>query len=495
MSKSWSIPGTNLVLSRDKLLPIVKIQPTPIDEQSVTISPYSKWEDFAITTTIRSGVKFIPFKAHPYQQLMSELLEQHDGMLITKSRQLGITQWLLSHALWKGLQNGAFVAVFIAKNQNDSAEFAKRLRLMATSAKIELRRDSASQIQLANGATFFFRPCTENAARSLDSVSWLVFDEWAFVDIAEDLYSAAVPTLSVTGSDAKIIVLSTPNGMEGFYWDLLTQANGDRSVAKEIEALRDRTNKSGLAYWTDESGWCKFMLHWSAHPIYGAIADYVDRQRLKFKMPRTKALQEFDLFFGASASQVFAPNLIESIEYHPMLVWTYYDSIVIGVDPAYGGDDAFCTRVWSLSNNEARLIDEVHENDRNRGIKRTLDAIDKYKPALKRVKVEVNGGGALIADRLEEANVDIEVERITTTNDRKISMTDNLVYLLEDGVIKGERDQFEEYLSFRETKKGSLVRREAARSGHDDRVMADAIALYQTDDLLELGQEEVSIEW
>lgn len=493
--KDWTIPGSNLVLSRDRALPSAASKIVQPERVNAIVYPEMTWEEFANSTTIRSGVEFIPFKPHPYQLLMSELFDKHRGFVGVKSRQLGISQMFISKALHQSTINPAFVSVFIAKNQDDSADFSKRMALMASSIAVETPRKSGSQIGLRNGATNFFRPCTENAARSLDSVSLLVFDEWGFVDIAEDLFSAAMPTQSVVGDAARTAVISTPNGMEGFYWDLLSSGNGDRKLLDEIERLRSRENKKGYEYWIDESGWVKFLLHWSAHPIYGQQEDYLERVRRKFKMPWQKVLQEFDLYFSTSASQVFDPRLIEAIEYWQPQRWSYYEQIVIGVDPAYGGEDAFCSRVWSLSHNEARLIDEVHERDRNRGIKRTGEMIEKYRPALKRVSVETNGGGTLVADRLEEKFLDVTFERIVTTSDRKIAMTDNLVYLLEDGIIKGDRASFDEYLSFRETKKGSVLRREAASNAHDDRVMADAIALWQTDDMLQLEQEETEFGW
>lgn len=495
MSKTWQIPGSNLILNRSLPLPIAQSKIQPARLETTSIATVADWDEFAKRTTIRSGVKFIPFNPHPYQALMSDLFDKHRGFIGVKSRQLGISQMFISKALHYSCQNPAFVSVFIAKNQDDSADFSKRMALMANSIALETPRKSGSAIGLRNGATNFFRPCTENAARSLDSVTMLVFDEWGFVDIAEDLFSAAMPTQSVVGDDARTAVISTPNGMEGFYWDLLSSGNGDRKLLDEIERLRSRENKKGYEYWIDDSGWVKFLLHWSAHPIYGKQDDYLEQVRRKYKMPWQKVLQEFDLYFSTSASQVFDPRLIEAIEYWQPQRWTYYDSIVLGIDPAYGGDDAFCTRVWRLSNNEARLIDWVHERDRNRALKKTSDLINKYRVAIKRIAVETNGGGSLIADRLEEKFLSIPLERIVTTSDRKIAMTDNLVYLLEDGIIKGERSQFDEYLSFRETKEGALVQRSAASGCHDDTVMADAIALWQTDDLLELEQEERPFEW
>lgn len=486
----WQIPGTNIKLGKHRPLPTAAGKIEFVASAIAPLTEHTAWESFARSTQIRSGKKFIPFEPHPYQVLMSDLFDRHRGFIGVKSRQLGISQMFLNKALQQGALNPAFLSVFIAKNQDDSSDFAKRMAGMASSTAIATPRKSGSAVGLINGATNFFRPCTENAARSLDSVTWLIFDEWAFVDIAEELYSAAMPTQTVLGDDARTAVISTPNGMEGFYWDLLSSDNGDRKLLEEIEKLRSRDNPDGYSYWIDESGWVKFLLHWSAHPIYKKQPDYLEQMRKKFKMPWSKVLQEFDLYFATSASQVFDPKLIEAIAPCGWQEWAYYESIVIGVDPAYGGEDAFCIRVWAISNRRARLIDEVSERDRNRGIKEAAKKIEFYSPALKWVRVESNGGGILVCDRLAEKFPGIQIQPVVMNSDRKIAYTDNLVYLLEDGIIQGDRGKFAEYLTFREAKKGALVKREASSGAHDDSVMADAIALWGTDDLLELEQPE-----
>ena len=57
------------------------------------------WEDFVSLCTIRSGGKMMRFQPYPYQLLLSRLMDEHNNIIVTKSRQLGITQCVSSTGL------------------------------------------------------------------------------------------------------------------------------------------------------------------------------------------------------------------------------------------------------------------------------------------------------------------------------------------------------------------------------------------------------------
>ena len=84
------------------------------------------------------------------------------------------------------------------------------------------------------------------------SASVLVLDEAGFLEGAEEIYTAAMPTLSMVG-DKAVIVVSTPNTSNDFFGRLWHGTDGD---------------------------WNKVKIHDSEHPIYGADPNWATDTRI-----------------------------------------------------------------------------------------------------------------------------------------------------------------------------------------------------------------------
>lgn len=79
------------------------------------------------------------------------------------------------------------------------------------------------RIELFNGCKIYARSSGRNAARGISAVSILIFDEAAFIEEGLLVYSQAVAaTASV--SDAKIVMVSTPNGKDQLYYNTYNKA-------------------------------------------------------------------------------------------------------------------------------------------------------------------------------------------------------------------------------------------------------------------------------
>lgn len=78
-------------------------------------------------------------------------------------------------------------------------------------------------IEVFNGCRVYARSSGDNAARGISAVSILVFDEAAFIQNGPTVYAQAVAaTASV--SDAKIVMVSTPNGKDMLYYNTYNKA-------------------------------------------------------------------------------------------------------------------------------------------------------------------------------------------------------------------------------------------------------------------------------
>ena len=80
----------------------------------------------------------------------------------------------------------------------------------------EIISNNKQSLEFSNGSIVKAVPTSEDAGRS-EALSLLVIDEAAHVEGLDDLWTGLYPTLSTGG---RAIVLSTPNGVGGQYYEL-----------------------------------------------------------------------------------------------------------------------------------------------------------------------------------------------------------------------------------------------------------------------------------
>lgn len=267
------------------------------------------FSEFCSLIDIRSGSKVIKFNLYGYQKQLIQTIESNQGTVVVKGRQLGITETVSAYFLHQAILNEGFAAVVLSRTQADSSNIAKRVRRMLDSLpNVKAESDNLMRLKVAGGGEIFFRQSTPDGCRGLESIKAILFDEWAFCKEASRIFDSAVPTTAVCGDDARLIVVSTPNGKSGFYWDLLT-SNDTVNLEAVIDEIRE-LKSDPVRVWTDSNGWAKFVCHWRAHPIYGALDDYLERMARKYKLSFETVRQEFDLSFTDASDNVFDFDLI-----------------------------------------------------------------------------------------------------------------------------------------------------------------------------------------
>ena len=192
---------------------------------------------------------------------------------------------------------------------------------------------NTKEIVLKNGCRIVARSSGPDASRGVGGVSFLVFDEAAFIENGKDVYASALPTVSTGG---RIIMISTPNGKDQLYYETCRQAklkgtNGwnnfelvefkwfqDPRYNKHLEWTRknDETgeydilkeatlNEAGdIKY--DEERWESLVREgWKPRsPWYTKMCQ-------QFNNDSQKIAQELDVSFLGSDSTVVAPEFIQ----------------------------------------------------------------------------------------------------------------------------------------------------------------------------------------
>lgn len=195
---------------------------------------------------------------------------------------------------------------------------------------------NSKELKLKNGCKVVARSSGPDASRGVGGVTWLIFDEAAFIENGNDVYASALPTVSTGGH---IIMISTPNGKDLLYYETCRRAalkntgdwNGFELVelkwyqdprynkflewykkneeSGEIEIVKENyiDNKGNIKY--DQEHWDKMLADG-----YKPRSPWYIRMCQQFNNDEQKIAQELDVSFLGSASNVVAPEFIEMQE-------------------------------------------------------------------------------------------------------------------------------------------------------------------------------------
>jgi hypothetical protein len=266
------------------------------------------WPDFARLTTIKSGNKMVLFSPYDYQVSLWELMQENQKIKIVKSRQLGITQIIISVFLHRACLNEAYTAVVFLRNAGDTAKIAWRNREMVggLSKYITNLSDSLKYFKIKGGGDIHFMNASKEGSRSIDSVSDFMYDEAAFVDNIETIVAGSGASSAMVGEESTQVVLSTPNTKYGWFYNQFAEGNEvgfnfDKTVADVVEQ-----KLPSFFVWDGTDGSKKVVIHWRAHPVYRLREDYVEYRRKLDGTSEEKARREYDLKFQNSEITVFA---------------------------------------------------------------------------------------------------------------------------------------------------------------------------------------------
>jgi hypothetical protein len=266
-------------------------------------------------------------------------------------------------------------------------------------------------------------------------------------------------------------LLSTPNAKQGLYYETLVENNGDRSLLDICRQMREQ-HIEPYQEWVDAQGWGKAIIHWRAHPIHGLNDRYLEEVKQKQKITDAQVQREYNLSFDDSTGGVLFS--VEAVDRQAIGGWSgpiAGHKYIIGVDPNFGGSDRFVSQVWDITSGVCSLVAEYAEAQRSVELSNyeVLKQCQQYRPVM--VGVEGNSGGKVVLENLSKRDPYTRFVGIQTTRVSKVTNTDRIAIAIE----QGEAIYPPGWEGIREFKSFSLREREAV-TGHDDRVMAMAVA-------------------
>ena len=193
-------------------------------------------ETYCAITHIDYGT--IKVQLRDYQKDMLKIMSENRMSVSKLSRQLGKTTAVAIFLAWYVCFNKSKNVGILAHKGSMSAEVLDR-----TKQSIELLPDflqpgivewNKGSIQLDNGSAISAYASSPDAVRG-NSFSLIYIDECAFIPNFIDAWLAIQPVIS-SGRHSKIIITTTPNGMNHFY-DIWTAAVDKKSSFVPYEAI------------------------------------------------------------------------------------------------------------------------------------------------------------------------------------------------------------------------------------------------------------------
>jgi hypothetical protein len=209
-------------------------------------------ENYAKIVSLDKGV--VLFNLFPYQRRLIKAIHEN-RMVVTKLfRQSGKSTTLAGYLAWYVLFNDYKRGAILANKAAIAREIFSRVQFIIENLPFWLQQGvlewNKTSFELENGSSCFCAASSPSSIRG-KSVNMLLLDEFAHLDnsLAEDFIASVFPTIS-SSEESKLILVSTPKGMNHFYkvWvDAEKGKNGFVPVEGHWSENPTRTQK-----WADE---------------------------------------------------------------------------------------------------------------------------------------------------------------------------------------------------------------------------------------------------
>lgn len=250
----------------------------------------------------------IPFDMWDFQRDMLRSFHDDRFTICKLPRQVGKTTTSVAYLLYYILFNENVNVAILANKSSTAREIMSRLQLAFEYLPLFLKQGikewNKGSIELANGSKALADSTSGSSVRGR-SFNCIFLDEFAFVpnNIAEAFFMSTYPTIS-SGNTTKVIIVSTPNGMNLFY-KMWIEAQEKKSLYKPME------------------------IHWSQVPG----RDDKWKEITIRNTSEDQFRQEFECLFIGSTNTLIHPVKLRSLVWHDPIRKDMSDCFHIHKDP------------------------------------------------------------------------------------------------------------------------------------------------------------------
>ena len=263
------------------------------------------------------------FKLYDFQKEMIQTFHDNRFVITKCPRQVGKTTTTIAYLLWVVLFQDSQNIAILANRGQTARDILAKLQLAYENLPQWLQQGvvtwNKGYIELENGSKITASSTSSSAARS-GSFNIVFLDEFAFVptNIAYEFFTSVYPVITA-GTKTKIIIVSTPNGMNLFYkiW---------------TDAINKRNN------------YTPFEIHWSMVPG----RDEKWKEETIKNTSDHQFRQEFETEFLGSTNTLISGTKLQKLVYQDPIAT--HDDIVVYKNPIKGSiekgkDHLYCITV------------------------------------------------------------------------------------------------------------------------------------------------------
>ena len=343
----------------------------------------------------------VPFKLYDFQKEIVGTFHNNRFTICKLPRQSGKSTTIIAYLLHYVLFNSQVNVAILANKAATARDLLGRLQLAYEHLPKWLQQGVMSwnkgSLELENGSKILASSTSASAVRG-GSYNIIFLDEFAYVpsNVAEQFFSSVYPTIS-SGKSSKVMIVSTPHGMNMFY-KLWTDAENERNSYVPIE------------------------VHWSEVPGR-------DEKWKKETIKNTSESQfntEFECEFLGSIDTLLSANRLKTLTYinpiqsnanldvykHPKTDGTYF----ISVDVARGtSNDYSAFIVFDISEIPYTIVAKYRDNEIKPLVfpQRIYDVARVYNQSY--VMIEVNDIGEQVANAMQ---FDLEYDNLVMASMR-----------------------------------------------------------------------------
>ena len=197
----------------------------------------------------------IPFKMWDFQKEMIKIYHENRFSITKCPRQVGKTTTSVAYLLWATIFTDSQSVAVLANKGSLARDILAKYQLAYENLPMWLQQGvvtwNKGNVELENGSKIIAASTSSSAIRG-GSFNVVFLDEFAFVpnNIAEEFFNSVYPVIS-SGKTSKIIIVSTPNGMNLFYklWmDAIGKKNGYKPFEIHWSMVPGRTEQ-----WKEET--------------------------------------------------------------------------------------------------------------------------------------------------------------------------------------------------------------------------------------------------
>ena len=163
----------------------------------------------------------VPFKMYPFQEKLIKNFHENRFNICKMPRQTGKSTTCVSYLLHYAIFNDNVNIAILANKASTARDLLGRLQLAYENLPKWMQQGIISwnkgSLELENGSKISSNSTSSSAVRG-GSYNVIFLDEFAFIPnhIADDFFASVYPTIS-SGQSTKVIIVSTPRGMNHFY--------------------------------------------------------------------------------------------------------------------------------------------------------------------------------------------------------------------------------------------------------------------------------------